>query len=315
MNQKDPDYTHKDNPCEPTGCCSTPSHGKSCCGWKGVIFVIVLLLTGVVVAHSLWTDQNGTIDEGLTSGSIGTSGGEPVGSGYAEQEQQQAISASETEQTATVHVIPGTQEVCPVMGNPIKEDVFADYDGKRVYFCCPGCDGKFMEEPEKYIAQMETEGVVLAQVVTNGNGEAAMEGCGGDCEGMGEQAAPQQEAPAGQVIAGTQTVCPVMPSHPIKESVFVDYQGKRIYLCCAGCISKINAEPEKYLAPMEAEGVVFAQVVTNGNGEAAMENCGKCETILEKLTRIEQLLEQLLSSKTEGQVPDATAPKAANVIK
>ena len=28
------------------------------------------------------------------------------------------------------------QTTCPVMGNPINKDIYADYSGKRVYFCC-----------------------------------------------------------------------------------------------------------------------------------------------------------------------------------
>ena len=26
-----------------------------------------------------------------------------------------------------------------------------DYKGKSYYFCCPGCDTKFKENPEKYL--------------------------------------------------------------------------------------------------------------------------------------------------------------------
>ena len=35
---------------------------------------------------------------------------------------------------------PAVQTTCPVMGGAINKDVYADYEGKRVYFCCPGCD-------------------------------------------------------------------------------------------------------------------------------------------------------------------------------
>ncbi|MHC4555208.1 MAG: hypothetical protein ACYSUS_07965, partial [Planctomycetota bacterium] len=37
----------------------------------------------------------------------------------------------------------GEQTLCPVMGNPINKEVFIEYKGKKVYFCCPGCDEKF----------------------------------------------------------------------------------------------------------------------------------------------------------------------------
>jgi YHS domain-containing protein len=53
-------------------------------------------------------------------------------------------SASEIEQTT-----------CPVMdGNPIDKNVFVEYQGKKVYFCCPECKAKFQENPEKYLDKL-----------------------------------------------------------------------------------------------------------------------------------------------------------------
>jgi YHS domain-containing protein len=46
------------------------------------------------------------------------------------------------------------QTLCPVMGNPINKDVFVEYKGKKVYFCCPGCDEKFTADPEKYLDKL-----------------------------------------------------------------------------------------------------------------------------------------------------------------
>ena len=53
----------------------------------------------------------------------------------------------------------GSQTHCPVMGGEINKDVYVDYKGKRVYFCCPGCEGSFMEKPEEYLEKMRAEGV------------------------------------------------------------------------------------------------------------------------------------------------------------
>jgi YHS domain-containing protein len=41
--------------------------------------------------------------------------------------------------------------------------------------------------------------------------------------------------------------CPVMPGRPVKEKFFVDYNGKRTYLCCAPCVKAFKKNPEKYL--------------------------------------------------------------------
>ena len=46
------------------------------------------------------------------------------------------------------------QKTCPIMGGPINKDVFTEYKGKKVYFCCPGCEGKFAKNPEEYIAKL-----------------------------------------------------------------------------------------------------------------------------------------------------------------
>lgn len=47
------------------------------------------------------------------------------------------------------------QTTCPVMdGNPIDKNVFIEYKGQKVYFCCPACVAKFEAEPEKYAAKL-----------------------------------------------------------------------------------------------------------------------------------------------------------------
>ena len=46
------------------------------------------------------------------------------------------------------------QTTCPVMGSPINKALFTEYQGKKVYFCCPGCKEQFEKEPEKYIAKL-----------------------------------------------------------------------------------------------------------------------------------------------------------------
>ena len=51
------------------------------------------------------------------------------------------------------------QSVCPVLGNKINKDVYTDYQGKRVYFCCAGCEAPFKKNPEKYLKKMEEQGV------------------------------------------------------------------------------------------------------------------------------------------------------------
>ena len=46
------------------------------------------------------------------------------------------------------------QTTCPVMGGAINTSMFTEYKGKKVYFCCAGCEEKFKKEPEKYLAKL-----------------------------------------------------------------------------------------------------------------------------------------------------------------
>lgn len=45
---------------------------------------------------------------------------------------------------------------------------------------------------------------------------------------------------------GTQTICPVMGGK-IDKNLFVDIQGKRIYMCCLACEEGIKTEPDRYI--------------------------------------------------------------------
>ena len=47
------------------------------------------------------------------------------------------------------------QTTCPVLGGKTNKDVYADYQGQRVYFCCPGCVGMFQKDPEKYLKKLK----------------------------------------------------------------------------------------------------------------------------------------------------------------
>ncbi|MBN2447042.1 MAG: hypothetical protein JXO22_09965, partial [Phycisphaerae bacterium] len=62
------------------------------------------------------------------------------------------------------------QTVCPVMGNEIDHEVFTDYRGVRVYFCCPPCIAKFKSNPEQYIPKLPQ---VIQDRIASANREEA----------------------------------------------------------------------------------------------------------------------------------------------
>jgi YHS domain-containing protein len=53
------------------------------------------------------------------------------------------------------------QTTCPVLGGNINKQVYADYKGKRIYFCCEGCDAEFKKDPEKYMKKLQEQGITL----------------------------------------------------------------------------------------------------------------------------------------------------------
>ena len=56
------------------------------------------------------------------------------------------------------------QTTCPIEGAKINKSIYADYQGKRIYFCCADCKAKFNADPAKYVKQMEDKGIALAKV-------------------------------------------------------------------------------------------------------------------------------------------------------
>jgi YHS domain-containing protein len=74
------------------------------------------------------------------------------GEGEGQHEHDEtAMTMESTTEVATT----GEQTMCPIMEDkPINKAIFAEYKGKKVYFCCPGCDTKFKEDPEKYVSKL-----------------------------------------------------------------------------------------------------------------------------------------------------------------
>jgi YHS domain-containing protein len=70
-------------------------------------------------------------------------------------EKAATATAEEAKKTATAAAAEIEQTMCPVMdGNKIDKNVFVEYKGKKVYFCCADCKAKFEADPEKYIANL-----------------------------------------------------------------------------------------------------------------------------------------------------------------
>ena len=61
---------------------------------------------------------------------------------------------------------------------------------------------------------------------------------------------------APNAFAKPQEICPVMGGK-IDKKVYADHAGERVYFCCGGCPGTFKADPAKFIAKMEAEGIVL----------------------------------------------------------
>jgi YHS domain-containing protein len=68
------------------------------------------------------------------------------------KEKSEPEQLAEAVEEAAAEAIEQTK--CPVMEGTINKELFTEYKGKKVYFCCPGCEEQFLKEPEKYISKL-----------------------------------------------------------------------------------------------------------------------------------------------------------------
>ena len=75
-----------------------------------------------------------------------------------------AYGEGEHNEVAEISQMKITNAYCPVMPDmQTNPDIFTDYKGKRVYFCCNNCKVAFGKEPEKYLGQLPQFGGTLVQ--------------------------------------------------------------------------------------------------------------------------------------------------------
>ncbi len=113
------------------------------------------------------------------------------------------------------------QKICPVSGKPLGsmgDPVAVNVDGQTVYACCGGCVDAIKSNPSKYAT-----GRPEMIVTTATDADAALIAKQGTCPVMDESLGSMGQ--------------------PIKVMI----GDKPVFLCCKGCIKKIQAEPAKYL--------------------------------------------------------------------
>ena len=99
------------------------------------------------------------VQSGLAEGEIVvTNGNFKIDSALQIQAKPSMMSAPGPKAAAETgeHVLTAgaDQTICPVMGGAINKNIFTEYKGKKVYFCCPGCIPEFEKNPEKYLTKL-----------------------------------------------------------------------------------------------------------------------------------------------------------------
>lgn len=112
------------------------------------------------------------------------------------------------------------QTSCPVMGGAINKALYAEVEGQRIYVCCPACIAKIEKDPATYLKKLAEQGVAVEKA---------------------------------------QVDCPIMGGK-INKALYVDHEGKRLYVCCGACLKKAQKDPALYLKKLEAAGIVPAPV-------------------------------------------------------
>ncbi len=165
--------------------------------------------------------------------------------------------------------LPKVQETCPLSGKPISKEAFVQADGKKVYFCCKGCSGKYEADPAKYKAKLagcytymnaptcpvSGKPADLARKLATDDG--AVYFCCGGCEKAykadpakyADKVAEQRKALA--AMDRVQVICP-LSGKPANPKVFAEVNWEKVAFCCEGCKGKYEADPAKYQARLDA---------------------------------------------------------------
>jgi len=81
-------------------------------------------------------------------------------------------------------------------------------------------------------------------VIADGGGSKDKDACT-DCADKSTK--PTDGKTGATADAGNKT-CPVMKGRAVNPNLYVEYKGKKVYLCCTKCVKMFKDDPEKYAA-------------------------------------------------------------------
>ncbi len=153
---------------------------------------------------------------------------------------------------AAVEAVKPSAEGAAVKGKackaacPMAKAACTKVDGEKVKAACPMTKAACtMADGEKVKAACPMAACVKA------DGEKVKADCPAEKKCC-ETCKPKAEVKA-------QATCPVMGG-AINKKLYVDHDGKRVYVCCQGCIAPVKKDAEKFIKALEADGVTLERV-------------------------------------------------------
>ncbi len=144
--------------------------------------------------------------------------------------------------------LPYMLPTCVISGETLGDDAVvvilegqkkAGDNGREIKFCCAGCAGQFRSNPAEYLSKINAE-MVKQQLAWYPPV---------NCPVMTDESMPAADGPD----AG--------------EAKNVIWQNRLVRLCCSKCLRRFNAEPDKYLAALDA------MIIAQGSKNYPMTTC------------------------------------------
>jgi len=175
------------------------------------------------------------------------------------------------------------QGICPIMEKPVDASMKSTVvNGQQIFVCCPPCIEKIQADAKNSIAKVHGNyAAYVAKIrqaksdqihsmaqgicpvsgnklgskgkpikVNVGKGETAFLCCK-DC--VGKPIEVEHWKTIQENLASAQNICPVMgkPVDASMESAIIN--GRKIFVCCPPCIEKMKADPETFVAKLDAQ--------------------------------------------------------------
>ena len=128
------------------------------------------------------------------------------------------------------------QQFDVLSGKEIDRGVFADHDGKRIYFHCTLCRDRFQLRASVYMNAIKKRHIILEDLSIPLSDRIYS-------QIIGESGHPQTV----DVISGKQ----------VNPDVYGDYNGKRVYFCCLVSKGFFDEHKQIYLGAIKKHGIIL----------------------------------------------------------